>query len=76
MGAFHYIPILCFALKEKKQKKILFTFWQVPQGLEMKGSMQVQSFITIYIAYFFPLLSQEYVLVSETSCIERIFDCF
>lgn len=41
----------------------------------MKDSMQVQSFIVIYIAdyYFFPLLSQECV-ISETSRIERIPD--
>lgn len=38
--------------KRKEKKKILFTFW-LPQGLEMKGSMQVQSFIVIYIAAYY-----------------------
>lgn len=52
MGAFYSILIL-FSFKGKKQKtktKNLLTFRQAPQGLEMKGSMQVQSFIVIYIA--------------------------
>lgn len=41
----------------------------------MKGSMQVQSFIVIYIDdSYFSLLSQEYVLVSEMSCIEKVPD--
>lgn len=46
----------CFPLKNKSKYKYtpLLTFWQVPQGLEMKGSMQVQSSVVIYMLIVFP----------------------
>lgn len=55
-----------FFLEGKKQKMKIkhspYTFWQVPQGLEMKGTMQVQSFIVIYIVIIAIIIISSYVV--------------
>lgn len=80
----HSIPFQCSVFlwrRKAKKKKISPCLLTSPsrswnERFYASAKFYIYLYCWLLLFLFFPLLSQEYVLISETSCIERIQDCF